>query len=89
MGAVTWLAAGALAFLLARIIPLARGRRKLGELIASVTAAFLLGIAATALDFGGWREPDPRAALFAGLGSLAILGMMRVLTYNFSPEGPP
>jgi hypothetical protein len=89
MGAVTWLAAGALAFLLARIIPLARRRRKLGELTASLAAAFILGIAATALDFGGWREADPRAALFAGLGSLAILGMMRVLTYNFSSEGPP
>jgi hypothetical protein len=77
MGAAVWIAAGAAAFLIARIIPLRRTRRFVPELIVSILAAFLLGVAATALDFGGWKELDWRAALFAFLGSMAAIGAMR------------
>jgi uncharacterized membrane protein SirB2 len=82
MGAALWLGSGALAFLLARLVPFWRRRRWLGELVAALLTALALGGVATALDFGGWREPDPRAALFALLGSGAILGILRVATHN-------
>jgi hypothetical protein len=88
MGAALWLGSGALVFLVARFVPLGRGRRWLGELAAALTTAFALGVVATALDFGGWREPDPRAGLFTAFGSAAILGILRVLTHSSrSSEG--
>jgi hypothetical protein len=62
----------------ARIIPLSRRRGWIGELTVSVSTALLLGIVATALDFGGWREPDWRAGLFAFLGAFAAIGIFRV-----------
>ena len=87
MGAALWLGSGALAFLLARLVPFRRGRRWMGELATALLTALVLGVLATALDFGGWREPDPRAALFALLGSGAILGILRVTTHNLRSEG--
>lgn len=89
MGAALWLASGALVFVLARFVRLGRGRRWLGELAAALVTAFVLGVVATAFDFGGWREPDPRAALFAALGSGAILGILRVATHNSRSEANP
>lgn len=53
----------------------------------TVSAAFLLGVAATALDFGGWHEPDWRAALFAFLGALAAAALFR-LTMIRTSGGP-
>ena len=82
MGLALWLGSGALAFLLARLVPFGRGGRWLGELAAALLTAFVLGVVATGLDFGGWSEPDPRAALFTVLGSGAILGILRVATHN-------
>lgn len=87
MGAALWLGSGVLAFLLARLAPFRRRRRWVGELAAALLTALLLGVLATALDFGGWREPDPRAALFALLGSGTILGILRVATHNPRSEG--
>src|SRR5258708_39363131 len=78
MGLALWLASGTLAFVIARFIPCGRDRKWLGELVAAWMAAFLLGLIATALDFGGWREPDPRAALACGFASFAIIGILRV-----------
>ena len=86
VGVALWLGSGALAFLLARLVPYGRGRRWLGELAAAMLTAFILGLVATALDFGGWSEPDPRAALFTVLGSGAILGILRVATHNSRSE---
>jgi hypothetical protein len=87
MGFALWIAGGTLAFVTARFIP--RGRRTwLGELFAAWIAAFLLGVTATALDFGGWREPDPRAALACTFAAFAIIGILRVATHRPSGEVP-
>lgn len=84
VGIALWTAAGGLAFLVARIIPIARQTVVsrwgwLAELIAAVLVALACGLGATALDFGGWREPDWRAGLFAFLGGLAAAGLTRFL----------
>lgn len=85
-GLALWLASGFVAWLSARIIPPGRARRPskqwLGELAVSLVAAFALGVAATFLDFGGWREPDWRAGLFAFLGAFAAAGLFRLLTFS-------
>ncbi|HUP61642.1 MAG TPA: hypothetical protein VNA69_14625 [Thermoanaerobaculia bacterium] len=79
MGITLWLASGVFAFLLARIVPLARRPRWLPELALGILVAFLLGVLATALDFGGWAELDWRAAAFSGCGSFAAIGMLRAV----------
>src|SRR5260221_11380599 len=89
MGLALWFASGTLAFAIARFIPRGRPRRWLSELVAAWIAAFLLGVTATALDFGGWREPDPRAALACGFASFAIVGILRVATPRPSGEERP
>ncbi len=78
MGIAFWLGSGAIAFFIARIVPFGRGTGILGEFLVSVCAAALLGLVATALDFGGWREPDWRAALFAFFGAFAAAGIWRL-----------
>jgi hypothetical protein len=89
MGYTLWLASGALAFAIARIIPLGR-RGWPGELAVTLLTAFALGVIATALDFGGWREPDPRAGLLCFFAAFAILGMIRVSTHKPAiSEGRP
>lgn len=88
MGIAFWLVAGAIAGTVARVVPFARPASWLGEVFVSVSAAFLLGVAATALDFGGWQEPDWRAALFAFLGALAAAALFR-LTMIRTSGGPP
>ena len=77
MGIALWAAAGSLAFLLARVIPLARQRRWTAEIIAAVLTALACGLLATYLDFGGWQEPDWRAGVFAFLGAMAAIGLLR------------
>jgi len=94
MGIALWLVCALAALLVARLVPAGRRSGWRGwtlELLASLFTAFLLGIAATALDFGGWREPDWRAALFALLGAFAAVGAMRALTSPSAqpPPGPP
>lgn len=78
MGAALWLGCGVLAFLVARIIPFSRRPLWLPELAVSLAISALLGLVATALDFGGWREPDWRAGAFAGFGALAAIGLVRL-----------
>jgi len=87
MGIVLWLLSGAIAFTVARIVPVARRTSWTGEVLVTLSAAMLLGGVATALDFGGWREPDWRAGLFAFLGALAVAGLFR-LTMSRNPGGP-
>jgi len=87
MGIVLWLISGAIAFTVARIVPFARRASWFGEGFVTLSAAILLGVAATALDFGGWREPDWRAGLFAFLGALAAASLFR-LTMARNPGGP-
>jgi hypothetical protein len=45
----------------------------------ALAAGMLLGAAATALDFGGWRDTDWRAAVFVLLGTAAATGAQRAL----------
>ncbi|HYO79637.1 MAG TPA: hypothetical protein VE010_24440 [Thermoanaerobaculia bacterium] len=78
MGIAFWLLAGAVAGMIARIIPFARRANWFGEVFVSVVTALLLGLIATAMDFGGWREPDFRAALFVVFGSFAAIGLLRL-----------
>jgi hypothetical protein len=77
MGAALWFATASVAFFTARFIPARRqgwGR----ELAAALGAAVVLGLTATALDFGGWREPDPRVGWFTAYGSWAAIGLVRL-----------
>ena len=50
------------------------------ELVAAVVAALAFGVVATALDFGGWNEPDWRAGVFAALGAVAAIALVRLLS---------
>lgn len=78
MGAATWIIAGCLAGLLARAVPRFR-RSWIFELAAGAAGALVAGVVATALDFGGWREPDWRAAVFAFLAGLTVIASARML----------
>ena len=78
MGFGTWLLAGAGALLLARLVRPGRPRRWWPETLAALAAAAAAGLAATAMDFGGLREPDWRAASFAFFVSAAMLGLGRL-----------
>jgi hypothetical protein len=80
VGVALWLGCGVLAFLVARIIPPGRRRAWLAELLVALVTSALLGLVATALDFGGWRELDWRAGAFAFLGALAAAGLVRLAT---------
>jgi len=77
VGVSLWLGGGVAAFVLARIIPLARRKGWVAELSATIVTALVLGFVATALDFGGWNEPDWRAGLFAFFGATAVVGALR------------
>ncbi|HYC58348.1 MAG TPA: hypothetical protein VEK79_02165 [Thermoanaerobaculia bacterium] len=86
MGIALWLVSSAVAFFLARILPARRRRVWLGELSTAIVAALLLGITATALDFGGWNELDWRAGLFTFFGALTAVAVLR-LTISPTPGG--
>ena len=81
MGLALWIICGLAAFFLARIIPQGRRRSWLGEWLTALASAMSLGIVATALDFGGWRELEWRAGLFVFFGALALLGVFRLVTF--------
>jgi MFS family permease len=87
MGIALWLVSSVVAFLLARMAPWRRRGARLGEFLVSILAGLALGVAATALDFGGWNEPDWRAGLFVFLGALAAAGAFR-LTISPTPGDP-
>ena len=80
MGLATWLASGLAAWLFAKFIPFGRPRGWIVELIVALVTAAAFGLTATALDFGGLREPDWRAALFAFLGAFSAIGVCRLVT---------
>ncbi|MEO8216171.1 MAG: hypothetical protein ABI718_03715 [Acidobacteriota bacterium] len=79
MGLVLWASAALAAFLIARLIPSGRQRRWRDELFVALPAGVLAGMLATALDFGGWRELDWRAGLFAFLLSFAGVALVRLV----------
>jgi hypothetical protein len=78
MGIALWMACAAAVFFAIRNIKFGRPASGIGELVAVVISALLLGGVATALDFGGWNEPDWRAALFVFFGCVAITGALRL-----------
>lgn len=88
MGILSWLLAGAIAFAAARFIPLARRPAWRLELGVALAAALLAGFIATALDFGGLDEPDPRAIAFAALVAFALVGIARPATIAITPHKP-
>ena len=87
MGIALWVVSAVVAFLLARMAPWRRRPAWAGELSVSIASGLLFGAVATALDFGGWSEPDWRAGLFVLLGALAAAGLFR-LTIG-APLGDP
>ena len=84
VGVVLWAACGIAATIVARIIPVLRQTQWLSDLLLSFFAAILGGLAATALDFGGWNEPDWRAGLFSFACALAVTGWTRVIKLRTS-----
>ena len=78
MGIGLWVLSGVAAAALSRALPFGRDRKWLVESAAALAAAFLLGVVATMLDFGGWNEVDWRAGLFAGAGAFAVIGILRI-----------
>lgn len=87
MGTALWLVSSVTAFLVARMLPWRRRSHRLGELSVSIATGLALGVLATALDFGGWKEPEWRAGLFVFLGALAAAGAFR-LTIGANPGEP-
>ena len=79
MGAALWTTAALSVFAVARIIPPGRNKNYLMELLVAIAAAAAFGFAATALDFGGWRDTDWRAVVFVLLGTAAATGAQRAL----------
>lgn len=71
---------GIAAFLVARIVPFSRQTHWKTELVTVILAALVAGVAATILDFGGWRELDWRSAAFAFCAALAVAGVVRAIT---------
>jgi hypothetical protein len=84
MGLVIWFASAAIAWAAVRFVPFGKAHAAL-EFLAATVAAGAFGLLATALDFGGWREPDWRAALFAFFGALTFLGAIRALRLAQKP----
>jgi len=79
MGIALWMLCAAAVFLAIRFVRFGRPARWIGELLTVVIGALLLGATATALDFGGWKEPDWRAGLFVFFGTAAIAGLIRLI----------
>lgn len=77
MGVTLWVAAAVAAFAIARIVPHRRSRW-FAELAAALVFGLALGATATALDFGGWNEPEWRAGVFVLVGSFAGVGLVRL-----------
>lgn len=74
-----WIICGLAATLVARVMPAGRTSRWLVEALIAVMAAVVLGFVASALDFGGWKEIDARAAALAAAGAFAMIGLTRSL----------
>lgn len=78
VGTVVWIASGGAAFVLANFVPYGRVRWSIAELIVAFATALVFGAIATALNFGGWRELDPRAGAFVFFAALATIAAVRI-----------
>ena len=81
IGFASWIAAGVIAFALGRAVRALRPPMMWLELSIALFISVVAGMAATALDFGGWNELDPRAAGFAFFVSLAAIGLLRLAAF--------
>ena len=79
MGIALWSGCALVAFFVVRRVPYARPAGWIGELFTALISAVAMGVVATALDFGGWKEPDWRAALFVTSGCAAMIGIVRLI----------
>jgi hypothetical protein len=82
VGVASWVVLGIAAFLVARIIPLSGQTHWKTELVTATVAALAAGVAATILDFGGWRDLDWRSAAFAFCVAVAATGVVRAVTMS-------
>ena len=73
-----WVLAGIGAAVAARLVRAGRSGWVIEATIA-VAVAGVAGLAATALDFGGWREPDWRAGTFCFLVAIGAIGLARLM----------
>lgn len=73
-----WVLAGTAAFALFRLVRSARAGW-LSEGVLALVSGAAAGLAATALDFGGWKEPDWRAGAFAFAVAAAAIGAHRLI----------
>jgi hypothetical protein len=78
VGSVLWMASGGAAFVVANFVPYGREHRRWIELFTALITSLLFGAIATALNFGGWRELDPRAAAFVFFSSLTVIALIRI-----------
>lgn len=78
MGLALWVAAGVAAAAISRFVIYGRPDAWLLEALAAAVTAIVFGVVATALDFGGWREVDWRAGLFAFAGAALVIALMRL-----------
>ena len=88
MGPLSWSLTGIAVAFLARLIPFFR-RSLAVELLVSLLAAFAAGLAATALDFGGWSELDWIATSFAALTAFTTIGLLRIALLRTSTQWRP
>lgn len=79
MGVALWLGCAMVVFFIARRVSYARPVRWTGELVTALLGALAMGTLATALDFGGWNEPDWRAGLFVFFATAAVIGALRII----------
>ncbi|HXG58427.1 MAG TPA: hypothetical protein VNL91_05355 [Thermoanaerobaculia bacterium] len=84
MGVAVWIASGAAATLLARIVPPRHPWSGIDPALSGLSAIGF-GTLATLLDFGGWREPDWRAALFVFLATFGLAGVRRTVQIRKKP----
>ncbi|MHB0970890.1 MAG: hypothetical protein ACYC7A_12635 [Thermoanaerobaculia bacterium] len=78
MGFILWCAAGTAAFAIGRTLPHRSGATR--EALIALACAVIAGIAATAFDFGGWNELEPRAGFLAFFVGLASIALVRIAT---------
>jgi hypothetical protein len=78
MGLAGWFLISLLSWLFARAVPPLR-LGWLAELAPALLAGFAAGCVATALDFGGWREADPRALGFSFLAAAGAIAATRLI----------
>ena len=79
MGVTLWLLSAIAAFAGARFIAAGRPASVVAEIAIALLAAFAAGLAATALDFGGWAEIDWRAGVFTFCCAAAAIGVARTV----------